>query len=113
MKLLGKKMLEKIEREKRTQIDQYEKKAHLNWMAQKSADSQIQASIRQQGDLAVRKGELERELVQVRNMSGMGAPDLDYSDSDDEPMPVMVRFLNCFDFRTFLFSTFFEYHPWL
>ena len=73
--------LEKCEREKRQKIEDLEKQSHINWMAQKDMEREWTAAIQESHDLQTRIEQKSQEMIQVRNASGLGAPE--DSDSDD------------------------------
>ena len=86
--------LEKCEREKRQKIEDLEKQSHINWMAQKDMEREWTAAIQESHDLQTRIEQKSQEMIQVRNASGLGAPEDsdsdDSSDSDlDEPAPTV------------------------
>ena len=75
--------LEKAEREKRQDIENFEKQSHINWMAQKDMDREWAAAVQESHDMQTRIEQKSMEMIEVRNASGLGAPEDSDSSSDD------------------------------
>jgi len=75
--------LEKVEREKRQKIENFEKQSHINWMAQKDMDREWAAAVQESHDMQSRIEQKSTEMIEVRNASGLGAPEESDSSSDD------------------------------